>query len=405
LIVGPAGAGKTTMLRAVGHDFHVHHRPISGLTPTAKAAIVLEQETGIHSDTVAKILHEAARGPNGEPHIPGRGDTVVIDEAGMLSTPDLYRLVELAAQRDWRLVLIGDPHQLQAVGRGGMFAELCREGHPIELEHVHRFTNPWEARASLHLRTGDIRALDSYELHDRIRPGLFVEHLDTIATAWDDSHRHGETLAITTATKEHVDTINRHIQQHRIDTGEVDTRRWVPIANDTVACVGDVIATRHNHRRLTTVTDTRSDGSLTARRSRDGATVTLPAEYVQEHVQLGYAATEHGTQADTTTRAITLVTGSTSGRGLYVGMTRGREQNLALVVTGDHDPTTARDTLETVLHNDRADTPATTRQRDLERSIHPLIADCQELLARLPAPNPEPEWTTRARSHGIEIDF
>jgi hypothetical protein len=217
-------------------------------------------------------------------------------------------------------------------------------------------------------------------VYQRIRPGLFIEHLDTIATAWADSQRRGETLAVTTATNDHVDAINQHIQQHRIQVGELDTRRWVPIAGDRYACVGDVIATRHNHRRLTTsrgdhvrnretwtVTDTSADGSLTARRNRDGATVTLPVEYVQEHVQLGYAATEHGTQADTTTSAITLVTASTTGRGFYVGMTRGREQNLALVVTGDHDPPTARDTLETVLHNDRADTPALTRQRDLER--------------------------------------
>lgn len=418
LIVGPAGAGKTTMLRAVEHDFHVaHHRPIWGFTPTAKAAIVLHQETGIYADTVAMALHNASRDP-GEDPLSGPGTTVVIDEAGMLSTPDLHRIIELANRWDWRLVLVGDPHQLQPVGRGGMFAELCRTGHPIELQHVHRFTNPWEAAASLRLRTGDTHALDHYELFQRIRPGLFIEHLDTIATAWAHSHRHGQTLAVTTTTNDHVDTINQHIQQHRIDTGELDTRRWVPIANDRYACVGDVIATRHNHRRLTTshgdhvrnretwtVTDTNPDGDLTARRTRDNATVTLPAGYVREHVQLGYAATEHGTQADTTTRAITLITNNTTGRGLYVGMTRGREHNLALVVTGDHDPATARDTLEDVLHNDRADTPAITRQRDLEQQRHPLLADCDELLARLPDPDPQPEWTTPTRSLGREIDF
>ena len=65
LIVGPAGAGKTTMLRAAVTDFHdVQHRPVFGVAPTAKAARVFERETGMLADTVAKLLHEWAR-PDG----------------------------------------------------------------------------------------------------------------------------------------------------------------------------------------------------------------------------------------------------------------------------------------------------------------------------------------------------
>ena len=60
----------------------------------------------------------------------------------MLGTHDLHRLMELARQNTWRLVLVGDPHQLQAVGRGGMFTELCTSGQTIELEQIHRFSHP-----------------------------------------------------------------------------------------------------------------------------------------------------------------------------------------------------------------------------------------------------------------------
>ena len=185
VIVGPAGAGKTTMLRAAVTALHAPpHRAVVGFAPTAKAARVLEDETGMLSDTVAKLVYEWSR-PDRPPD-PwwqyGPGTTVVVDEAGMLATHDLHRMMQLARQERWRLVLVGDPHQLQAVGRGGMFAELCTAGRTIELERIHRFVEPWEAAASLQLRHGDSRALDAYEAHGRIGAGAVDEHADTIAT-------------------------------------------------------------------------------------------------------------------------------------------------------------------------------------------------------------------------------
>ena len=407
LIVGPAGAGKTTMLRAAVRDFHdVQHRPVSGVAPTAKAANVLWDETGMVSDTVAKVLYECARPDAGSGyHWPQPGETVVVDEAGMLSTPDLYRLVQLATEREWRLVLVGDPRQLQAVGRGGMFAELCAADRTIELEQLHRFDHDWEARASLRLRNGDSGALHAYELHGRIRPGLFIEHLEAIADAWIDAHRHGETLAITTTTNDHVGAINEQIQQRRIELGELDPARTAAIADGAAAHVGDVVVTQRNdrslatsaddfvrNRELWTVVDVAAQGLL-GLRQRDGATALLPTEYVLEHVQLGYAATEPGNQSDTSTRSITLVTRSTTARGLYVGMSRGRDENLALVATGDHDRADARDFLEQVIANERDDVPALSRRRELAREI-----------GMWNPPDP-PSAEMAPRSEGIEIDI
>ncbi len=179
LVVGPAGAGKTTMLAAAVNDLHGQHRAVFGVAPTAKAARVLERDTGMGADTVAKLLHEWQR-PD-RPPLPeyrlGAGATLVVDEAGMLSTPALHQLVTLAETNQWRLVLVGDHRQLQAVGRGGLFAELCANGNVDELQGLHRFKHPWEATASLQLRSGDPRALDAYEAHDRIIPGTLEDHL------------------------------------------------------------------------------------------------------------------------------------------------------------------------------------------------------------------------------------
>ncbi|MFZ8999434.1 MAG: MobF family relaxase, partial [Ilumatobacteraceae bacterium] len=252
LVVGPAGAGKTTMLHTAALDLHAHGRPVFGYAPTAKAARVLETGTGISCDTVAKLLYEHAqpdRPPRPQWQLPA-GATVIVDEAGMLATPDLHQLTQLADQQHWRLVLVGDPHQLQAVGRGGMFAELCTTGPAIELDHIHRFTNDWEAAASLKLRHGDSTGLDAYLDHESIIPAPFAEHVDNIAHAWAGAHERGEYLAITTTTNQHVHAINQAVQTHRHEIGQLGQDRIED--GDTVLYVGDVITTRHNQRLLRT---------------------------------------------------------------------------------------------------------------------------------------------------------
>ncbi len=378
VIVGPAGTGKTTTLHAAVNDLQRHSRPVLGVAPTAKAAKVLGRETGMHTDTVAKLLHEWARPDGPRPQWQLRsGTTLIVDEAGMLSTPNLHQLTELATSEQWRVVLVGDHRQLQAVGRGGLFGEICATGSVIELERIHRFTHDWEAAASLRLRHGDLRALSTYESHGRIIPGSFDEHLDAIAQEWMQRHAAGETVAITAATNDHVDEINRTIRQLRARSGDTDTTRLASIADGPVA-VGDIVATRRNqrhlhttsgdivrNRELWTVTAINDDGDLTVTDLTGTSTVTLPAEYALEHVRLGYAATEYGTQSATETASITLANTSTTGRGLYVAMTRGRDDNRVYVVTDTHDISDARDVLEGIVTSDRADIPAVVQRRQL----------------------------------------
>ena len=386
LVVGPAGAGKTRMLKAAVHDLHAQTRPVIGFAPTAKAANVLKTETGMIADTVAKLLYEL---DHPDPERPpwfeaGPGTTVIVDEAGMLNTADLHRLVVLAEQHQWRLALVGDPHQLQAVGRGGMFQELCTTGRTIELEHLHRFTNEWEATTSLRLRQGDPEALDFYNTFERIRAGTFDDHLDTISDAWIRCRDDGETISITTTRNEHVHAINHHIQQRRIEAGELDQNTSTPIDDDW-AMIGDVVATRRNDRRLRTtagepirnrerwtMTDSNGHGEVTVTRLDGHGTITLPADYVRQHLQLAYATTEHGAQGETADRSITLASTATTGRGFYVGMTRGRDENIALVVTDTPDTpdiAEAISILEAAIAIDRADVPATTHRRTLAEAV------------------------------------
>jgi conjugative relaxase-like TrwC/TraI family protein len=390
VIVGPAGTGKTTMLRAAVDDLGRQGRTVYGVLTTAKAARTLEAETVMRSDTIAKLVHEwgqPERPPGPEWRLPP-GTTLIIDEAGMIGTPNLHRLIVLADTQHWRLAIIGDPRQLQAVGRGGMFTELCATGRSIELEHVHRFSQLWEAEASLLLRQGDPRALDLYQQHGRIRAGTLAEHLDHSAHTWIANHQHGETTALMTSTNQHVDLINAHVQTVRRHLGHIHDVHPVLIGAGETADIGDIVATRRNHRHLTsstgervrnrdlwTVTATHDNGDLTLTpltstvtgtgTGTGAGTIRLPADYVTEHVRLGYAATEMGTQSDTVTASLELASPATTCRNLYVAMTRGRDDNTVCVITDTHDIGDARDVLDTILTIDRADVPATTQRRTL----------------------------------------
>jgi conjugative relaxase-like TrwC/TraI family protein len=379
LVVGPAGTGKTTVLRRAADDLRHHHRPVFAIAPTAKAGKVLRTETGIPADTVAKLLHEWRQRQPADAYRLPPGTTLVLDEAGMTGTGALDQLVTLAVSQRWRLVLVGDPRQLQAVGRGGMFDELCRSGRSHELVTIHRFRQPWEQAASLQLRAGNPEALDAYIDHGRVTEGTFEQLVAQAARTWIDHTAAGRRVAVIAETNEHVDQLNAAIQQARRQHSQLGGR-VVRVAGGETAAVGDIVATRRNNRTLRTdraepirnrdrwtVLDLGRDGSLTVSHLDGHGQVTLPADYARAHVRLGYAATGPGHQGDTVDIGIGVVTAATTHRSLYVAITRGCADNGILVVTDE--PGQARNVLEQILTNDRADTPAVAQRLQLAAQI------------------------------------
>ena len=383
LVVGPAGAGKTVMLRTAVADLCAQGRPVFAVAPTAKAANVLRRETGTDADTIAKLLFEwtSDRGPAERYRLPP-GATVIIDEAGMAGTATLDRLTRLAQAQRWRLVLVGDPSQLHAVGRGGMFDELCRTGRAHELATIHRFHHHWERDATLKLRAGRPEAINTYLDHHRVHNGSFEQLAGGAARWWVELTDAGKHVAVVAETNEHVDALNQAIQTERRRLGHLGDHPTRVAAAEDVA-VSDVVVTRRNDRTLSTttgepvrnrdrwtVTAVGPDESITVSHLHGHGTVTLPADYTRQHVRLGYAGTAHGCQGDTVDVSLAFITPSTTHRSLYVAATRGREENHLLVVTDDgigHD--NARDVLVQALANDRVDVPAVVQRRELAREV------------------------------------
>ena len=377
LIVGPAGTGKTTMLAKARTNLGLYDRPVFGVAPTAAAAEVLATESHMPADTLDKLLVEHSNPTR--PQEPGfdlaRGTTVVVDEAATASTPKLAELFRLADEKGWRLVLVGDPRQFTAVGRGGMFAYLVNTYGAIELDQVHRFHHAWERQASLGLRTGDPAALVEYDRRGRLHGGTQTAMETELIETWKSARDRGVSVALMANTTDTVDRLNQLAQQSRILTGELDINAPSHRAGGSLLLVGDEVVTRRNDRRLRTdrdlmvknrdhwtITMIHRDGSITATGST--GSIRLPADYVTEDVELGYAQTSHASQGRTVDVALLLVDSPTDSRGIYTPMTRGREANHAYVATNTNQ--TALSTLATALARDWIDQPAIARKHQLD---------------------------------------
>lgn len=354
LVVGPAGAGKTTAVRSGAAGLAAQGRAVVGLAPSGKAADVLAVTAGIDATTLAKFLHQhrAPDGPARDWALPS-GATVVLDEAGMASSDDLDQLVILAGRHGWQLVCVGDPEQLPAVGRGGMFAYWCDTLSAHRLDEVRRFGELWQAQASLALRRGEPAAARAYVERGRVHtahPALLAQR---VARQYLTAAEKGRSVAITTASAGAARAINTEIQ-YRLHLGHPPGPS-VELWDGTRVRVGDRIATRRNQSTLTTtagvavrnrqtwtVTAIAPTGDLAVTDAEHG-TVTLPAGYVGRHVELGWAVTGYGSQGVTVDHGICVIEPSSSRAGIYVGMTRGRGHNTAWIIdpVGNLDPADA----------------------------------------------------------------
>lgn len=350
VLVGPAGAGKTTALAALRRAWEARHGNglVVGLAPSAAAAQVLADELGIHTDTTAKWLHDH---PNGAFQ---RGQLVVCDEASLAGTFTLDRLGAHAARAGAKLLLVGDWAQLAAVDAGGAFGMLVRDRlDPPELTDARRLHHDWERHATLQLRIGDPAVIDTYEAHDRVREGDTDTMVDHAYAAWLRDLAAGRSSLLIAETVDTVTALNTRARLDRIIAGHVAATGEIALHDGTQASAGDLVITRRNDRRLLagtgwvrngdgwTITATHHDGSVTVRRAGRGrGSVRLPAGYVSEHLELGYAVTAHRSQGSTVDTAHAIVQPTMTRETLYVAMTRGRHANTCYV-TNDQPHTEA----------------------------------------------------------------
>jgi AAA domain/TrwC relaxase len=249
LAIAPAGAGKTTAMRALTSAWTQDGGQVIGLAPSAAAAAVLGEQTGIRADTLAKLTWSLHNGelPDWAAAV-GPSTLVIIDEAGMADTLSLDAAVQFAIDRGASVRLIGDDQQLAAIGAGGVLRDINQIHGALHVAKLHRFTNPAEAAASLALREGKPEALNFYLDHDRIHVGDIAKITEDAFTGWLSDRSGGLDAIMIAPTRELVADLNRRARDHRLDHSPSTPE--VRLADGNQASVGDVIITRSNDRRL-----------------------------------------------------------------------------------------------------------------------------------------------------------
>ena len=297
-----------------------------------------------------------ARGP-----IPiGPGTLLVIDEASMISGPDLADLIAYAKANGAKIILAGDISQLQAVENGGGLSLLAQTLGYARLAQPVRFRHAWEQQATLRLRDGDISVLATYDQHGRIIGGDPEQMMDAAAAAYVALTASGTDTLLMAADHALRRELNRRIREDLITLGIVSAGPAVTIADGTRASPGDlIICARNDHdveagepgRTLANGDLLRIDAitrrGLLVRRALDADPLTGQRRWTDRHfvfnsyqdAELGYAVTDHAAQGRTVTAGLAVITGGEDRQHAYVALTRGTDVNVAYVFTAS--PTTA----------------------------------------------------------------
>lgn len=373
--IGPAGAGKTTTMNVVARAVEAAGGRVIALAPSARAASILSGDIAVPAYTIHRWLHHRQNGSRGEAWQLRPGDLVLIDEAGMAGTLN-FDAVVAEAQRAGAVVRpLGDPGQLGSVESGGLLRLLQREVGAVELNHMHRFADPAEAAASLHLRDGTEDAWRFYWSRDRIQHGDREAMLDQVYQAWRTDTAAGEHSLMIAPTNDDTRQLNDRARADLIASGQVEPA-GVGLHDGTQAGRGDLIVTRRNESRLRlfhgrdmvlngdvwVVEDHHRDGALSVRHTDHGGRIRLPSSYVAVDVELAYATTIHRAQGMTVDKVHAIVDGAVNRVQAYVALTRGRLRNTLYTVT--EAGSRVYDTLDSIRRNFGAAVSATEAMQD-----------------------------------------
>ncbi|WP_442574865.1 AAA family ATPase [Microbacterium sp. F51-2R] len=370
-VTGPAGAGKTTMLRVAKSGLARYGRRMIVVAPTKKGASVAGREIGASASSLHALLGDhgfrwktdvagaevwtrlalgeidpatgiAYGGPRRYPLV--AGDRIVVDEAGMVDLNAAIALATIAAESGAGVAMVGDHLQARPVGHSGAMATMTRRATAVvELTAVHRFTDPEYAALTLRMRepaSKNAALAVASELAGRGQVHRVSDHFqarDLMVESyfrWTAGRRR---VALVTSTNEEADAINEAIQQRRVDRGELELARIAIGQGEQRLLEGDIVQTRKNdratgveNRALWVVRRISVDGVELASVNDSIDVRVVSRDYAADHVHLAYASTVHGIQGETTDASI--VGPGVDAAGLYVGMTRGRSHNEVIAI-------------------------------------------------------------------------
>lgn len=330
-VIGRAGAGKTTMMKAAREAWETAGYRVVGGALAGKAAEGLEKEAGIGSRTLSSWELRWNQGRNQLDH----KTVFVLDEAGMVSSRQMALLVEAVTRAGAKLVLVGDPEQLQPIEAGAAFRAISDRIGYAELETIYRQRQQWMRDASLDLARGNIRkAVDAYTAHGRmIGLRLKDDAVESLIAAWDRDYDPSKTSLILAHLRRDVRMLNDMARAKLVERGVVAEGLPFKTEDGTrMFATGDQIVFLKNegslgikNGMLAKVLEA-APGRIVAEigEGEHRRQVTIEQRFYNT-LDHGYATTIHKSQGATVDRVKVLASLSLDRHLTYVAMTRHRE--------------------------------------------------------------------------------
>ncbi|MBX5043617.1 Ti-type conjugative transfer relaxase TraA [Rhizobium lentis] len=370
-VVGLAGAGKSTLLAAARLAWEGEGRRVIGAALAGKAAEGLEDSSGIKSRTLAAWELAWANGCD----TLHRSDVLVIDEAGMVASQQMARVLKIAEEAGAKVVLVGDAMQLQPIQAGAAFRAISERSGFAELAGVRRQGEEWARQASRLFARGEVeKGLDVYAGHGHlVEAETRAAAIDRIVGDWTEARRQavgrsvsegrdgrlrGDELLVLAHTNEDVRKLNEALREVMAGEGALsDSRTFQTARGAREFAVGDRIIFLENARFLeprarssgpqyvkngmlgTIISTGDKRGEVLMSVRLDNGHKVVFSEDSYRNVDHGYAATIHKSQGTTVDRTFVLATGMMDRHLTYVAMTRHRDRVDLYAASEDFEPT------------------------------------------------------------------
>ncbi|RWD94243.1 Ti-type conjugative transfer relaxase TraA [Mesorhizobium sp.] len=356
VVVGFAGTGKSAMLGVARQAWAAAGYEVRGAALSGIAAENLESGSGIASRTIASVEHGWGQGRD----LLTARDVLVIDEAGMVGTRQLERVLSHAADVGAKVVLVGDPQQLQAIEAGAAFRSLHERHGGVEIGQVRRQREDWQRDATRDLATGRIgAAIGAYDAQGMVHQAATrQEARSDLVERWhrDRQAEPDASRIILTHTNDEVHALNQAARERMRVAGDLgdDVQIGVERGERSFAR-GDRVMFLRNERGLGVkngtlgVIEEVNSQSMTVR-ADDGRSVRFDLKDYA-HIDHGYAATIHKAQGMTVDRTHVLATPGMDAHGSYVALSRHRDRTDVYYASDDF---ATRERLVRTLSRDRA---------------------------------------------------
>jgi Ti-type conjugative transfer relaxase TraA len=356
VVVGYAGTGKSAMLGVAREAWEAAGYEVRGVALSGIAAENLETGSGIASRTIASMEHGWGQGRD----MLSARDVLVIDEAGMVGTRQLERVLSHAAEVGAKIVLVGDIKQLQAIEAGAAFRSIHERHGGAEVGEVRRQREDWQRDATRDLATGRTgKAIHAYDRHGMVHLAVTREQArGDLIEHWDRDRQASpyRSRIILTHTNDEVRALNEGAREWMRATGDLGHEVRVTVERGPRSFAsGDRVMFLQNERGLGVKNGTLgtieqvSVQSMTVQ-TDDGRSVRFDLRDYN-HIDHGYAATIHKAQGMTVDRTHVLATPGMDAHSSYVALSRHRD---GVELHYGRDDFASPDRLARTLSRDRA---------------------------------------------------